>query len=419
MQDVEPFAVVLCVLALALIAAVFSNRLSDRIGVPTPAIFLVAAAGAAQLFHGLGTLSIRTDQRIVTVALVVILFDGGMHVGRARLRGSTAAVIWLGVAGTAVTAAALAGVAHVLFGFGWRPALLLGTALAPTDPAVVFSVLGRRQIEGRTATLLEGESGANDPVAIALMIAILGSGGTGLGAGAAGVGVFALQMGVGAAVGLLGGYALHQAMHRISLPNATLYPLQTLAGALLIYGVGGALNGSGFLAAFIAGIMVGDLRTPNAGEIKRFCGTLSSLGEVVAFTVLGLSVSLSSVLRDGRAWTGLALAALLVLVIRPLLVGAVISRIRLPRGERLFVLWAGLKGAVPMLLGTYVLTGDRHGVTVPGAERIYDIIFVVVTLSVVIQGGLVPVVARRLQVPMTDPTDPAPVDSAGDSDPTT
>src|SRR5699024_4006368 len=109
----------------------------------------------------------QTDQRIVTVALALILFDGGMHIGWRRLRTITGGVVWLGVAGTVLTAGVLAVCAHTLLGFDWRAALLLGTALAPTDPAVVFSVLGRREIAGRTGTLLEGESGANDPVGIA------------------------------------------------------------------------------------------------------------------------------------------------------------------------------------------------------------------------------------------------------------
>src|SRR6185312_16357392 len=159
--------------AVALLAAVGSNRLAERVQVPTPALFLIAAAIASDLAPKLGGLTIVVDQRIVTVALVVILFDGGMHIGWGRMRTAAGAVVWLGVAGTAVTAGGMALGAHYLFGFDWRAGLLLGAALAPTDPAVVFSVLGRREISGRTGTLLEGESGANDPVGIALMVALL------------------------------------------------------------------------------------------------------------------------------------------------------------------------------------------------------------------------------------------------------
>jgi cell volume regulation protein A len=394
-NDVVPFAVLLGVVALALLAAVASNRVSDRTGVPTAAIFLVLAAAAAWLFPSLGSLSIQTDQRIVTVALALILFDGGMHIGLRRFRTIAGGIVWIGVVGTLVTAGALAVLAHVLLGFGWHAALLLGTALAPTDPAVVFSVLGRREIAGRTGTLLEGESGANDPVGIALMISVLGASGSSWGAVGSGIGEFALQMAVGAAIGLAGGRALRWVMHRVTLPNEALYPLQTAAFALLIYGAAAAAHGSGFLAVFLAGIVVGDTRAPYKREIERFASALGSLGEIVAFAVLGLSISLDRVFSDGRTWTGVALAALLILLVRPLLVGLLLAPIRLRLGERAFVLWAGLKGAVPILLGTYVLTEG-----VAGAGRIYDVIFVVVTLSVIVQGGLVPAFARRLHVPM-------------------
>jgi cell volume regulation protein A len=168
--DVAPFGLAVTLVALAALLAVLSNRLSERTRVPAPAFFLIAAAVASDVFPRLRDVPIKVDQRLVTVALVVILFHGGTHIGWTRLRPAAGAVTWLGVAGTAVTAGGMAVLAHLLFGFEWRSALLLGTALAPTDPAVVFSVLGRREIAGRTGTLIEGESGANDPVAIALML---------------------------------------------------------------------------------------------------------------------------------------------------------------------------------------------------------------------------------------------------------
>src|SRR3954451_3834313 len=183
--------------SLALLAAVGSSRISEWVRVPTPAIFLVAASVAGDLFPHLGSLSILADQRIVTVALVLILFDGGMHIGLARFRPVAGGVAWLGVPGTFVTAVVLVVLAHTLLDFDWRAALLLGTALAPTDPAVVFSVLGRREVAGRTGTLLEGESGASDPVGIALMLAALGSTGAGAAAVAHGALEFSLQMVVG------------------------------------------------------------------------------------------------------------------------------------------------------------------------------------------------------------------------------
>src|SRR6185503_4086761 len=195
---------------------------------------------------------------------------------------------------------------------------------------------------GRTGVLLEGESGANDPVGIALMASLLMAGG-----GVAGVEEFVLQMVVGGAVGVLGARVLLWAMRRLALPSSGLYAIRTLAGAALIYAVATVAHGSGFLAVLVAGILVGDERAPYKLEIERFHAALASLGEIVAFTVLGLSVQLA-VLRDTDALViGLALGALLAFVIRPVFVGLVSLPIRLRPGERGFVLWAGLKGAVP------------------------------------------------------------------------
>jgi potassium/hydrogen antiporter len=403
MSDVEHFALLVLVVGVAITGAVLSNRVSERIRIPAPAIFLVAAAVASDVMPTLGQLSVTTVQRVVSVALVVILFDGGMHIGWRRFRTAAGLVVWVGVAGTFVTAAALAALAHALFDLDWRSALLLGTALAPTDPAVVFSVLGRREVAGRSGTILEGESGANDPVGIALMASLLAAGqSAGLEAAGSIAGEFLVQLAVGAAVGVIGGWLLVGFMRRLPLPSEGLYPLRVLAGALVIYGVATVAHGSGFLAVFIAGILVGDARAPYKGEIERFHGALASLAEIVAFIVLGLTVGLHTLPDSGALGIGFALAVLLTFVVRPLLVGLLLLPVRLAWGERLFVLWAGLKGAVPILLGTFLLTAD-----VPDASRLYAVIVVVVVFSVIVQGGLVPVVAAWLGVPMRT-VDPEP-----------
>jgi cell volume regulation protein A len=396
MSDVEHFAFVVLLVGVAITAAVLSNRISERIRIPAAAIFLVAAAIASDVVPALGRLSVTTVQRVVTVALAVILFDGGMHIGWRRFRTAAGAVIWVGVAGTFATTAALAALAHALFELDWQSALLLGTALAPTDPAVVFSVLGRREVTGRSGTILEGESGANDPVGIALLASLLAAGSaTGLDAAGSVALEFVVQLAVGAVVGAAGGWLLVGFMRRVPLPSEGLYPLRVLAGAMAIYGAATVAHGSGFLAVFIAGILAGDARAPYKGEIERFHATLASLAEIVVFIVLGLTVGLHTLPDAGGLWVGLALAVLLTLVVRPLLVGLLLLPVRLAWGERLFVLWAGLKGAVPILLGSFLLAAG-----VPDAPRLYAIIVVVVAFSVVVQGGLVPAVAARLGVPM-------------------
>jgi cell volume regulation protein A len=395
--DILTFGGIVGAVCAVLLLAVVSNRIGDRLGVPAPALFLVGSAVASDVVPGLTPQHIETVQRVVTVALVAILFNGGLEMGWPRFRSNAAAIVWLGVVGTFVTAGALALAAHLLFGFDWRLALLIGTALAPTDPAVVFSVLGRREISGRSGTILEGESGANDPVGIALMVALLAAASGGSSSGGAVWTVaeeFVLQMAVGAVIGVLGGRVMVWALRR-PLPSEGLYVIRSIACVGLIYGVAVLARGSGFLAVFLAGMVVADTRAPYKRDVERFHTAMASLGEIVAFTVLGLTVNVRSVLA-GNAWSiGLGLALLLAVVVRPALVGFLLWAVRLTREERLFVLWAGLKGAVPVLLGTYILTSGQ-----PDPVRAYDIVFVVVLFSVVVQGGLVPVVARRLRLPV-------------------
>jgi cell volume regulation protein A len=394
-STLDTFGLAILLVSAVVLVAALSSRLSQRIRVPAPALFLVGAAVASEIFPRLRDIPAEVDERIVTVALIFILFDGGMHIGWRRFRSSASSILWVGLAGTAVTAAAVAAVAHLVFGFDLRLALLIGAALSPTDPAVVFSVLGRREIAGRTGTILEGESGANDPVGIALMVALLGATGGGWQAFGSGVAEFALQMVVGGAVGLAGGYGLLQLIKRLPLPNGALYPVRTLACAPLIYGLAALAHGSGFLAVFLAGILIGDARAPYKREIERFAGAIGSLAEIVAFTVLGLSVTLHDLVRADELWVGLALAGILILLIRPILVGLLLLPVRLRWGERIFTLWAGLKGAVPILLAMFILTAGE-----PDGHRVYGIVFLVVLVSVVVQGGLVPTVARLCRVPM-------------------
>jgi len=395
MTDIAPFSQVLLLVSLAAVVAVLSNRLTARLRVPAPALFLAAAALAVAVLPGLKAPPERMVERIVTVALVFILFDGGMHIGWRRFRAATAPIVVVGVAGTFLTTAAVAAVAHFGFGLSWYIALLVGTTIAPTDPAVVFSILGQREIAGRSSTILEGESGANDPVGIALLISLLAAGSLSGSALAHVGGEFMLQMGVGAAFGLLGGRALLWFMRRVSLPSEGLYPLRTFASVLLLYGATTVAHGSGFLAVFVAGIVLGDERAPFKREIERFHSALASLGEIVAFVVLGLTVHLVDLTRTDVWVPGLVLGASMAVIIRPLLVGLCLIPAKLQRNEQAFVLFAGLKGAVPILLGSLLLDAN-----IQGAHRLYGIIIVVVAFSVLVQGSLVPTIARALHLPM-------------------
>jgi cell volume regulation protein A len=395
MADSLPFAQLLLLASGAALVAILSNRLSALARVPAPFFFLLAAAVAETVSSRLNNPPHQTVERIVTVCLLCILFDGGMHIGQRRFETAAVPILTIGIAGTFLTTAAIAVLAHTAFGFTWYLSVLLGGVLAPTDPAVVFSVLGNREIDGRAGTILEGESGTNDPVGIAFVASLLSAGhlsGAGIGDIAA---QFALQMSVGAVAGILGGRALLWFMRRIPLPNEGLYPLRTLACAVALYGAVTVVHGSGFLAVFVAGITIGDERAPFKREIQRFHGALASLAEIAAFVVLGLTLDLRDLVRVDVWIPALIIALALAAVIRPLLVGACLIPARLRRNELGFVLFAGLKGAVPLLLGTMLLAAH-----VADASRIYSIIADVVIVSVLVQGGLVPAAARVLRLPL-------------------
>jgi cell volume regulation protein A len=396
MHEIVAFGTVVLGVAGAFYLAVVSTKASQRAAIPAPAVFLLGAAIASDLSPSVRhALSITAVERISVVALIVILFDGGMHLGWRRFRRSLAPIASLGILGTFATAAAMALPAHYAFHFGWTTAALIGAALAPTDPAVMFSVLGDREIGGRTETILEGESGANDPVGIALMVGLLAYATEAHASPWTTVREFSVELAVGLAIGVAGGIGLGQSMRRVSLPREGLYPLRTLLGAGVVYGAASLAHGSGFLAVFVAGLLVGDVRAPHKEEIERFHASLASLAEITVFVALGITVHLSA-LGEGHLWVdGIVLALILAFVARPLVVGALLVPARLRRGEKVFVVWAGLKGAVPILLAALALL-DRA----PDAPRIYGIVFVVVAFSVVVQGVSIPFAARRLGVPM-------------------
>jgi cell volume regulation protein A len=395
LSDTEPFALIVLLVAGVGLVAVLSSRLTQRLRIPSPALFLVGAAVAVEFIPALHAPPRQAVERVVTIALVCILFAGGMDIGWARFRSAAVPVITAGVAGTVLTVAAVAVLAWLGFGLSGYAAVLLATAVAPTDPAVVFSVLGQREVSGRSGTILEGESGANDPVGIALMASLISAGGLTAGAFAHVGTQFLVQMAVGTAIGIAGGKALLWFTRRVPLPGGGLYPLRTLACTLLLFAVATLARGSGFLAVFAAGIVMGDEPAPYHREVERFHAALASLAEIVAFVALGLTVDLAVLARPDVWVPGLILGAALAFVIRPLAVGLCLAPARLTAGERGFVLFAGLKGAVPILLGIFLVAAR-----VPDARRLYGIVAVVVVFSVVVQGSLVPAAARLLRVPM-------------------
>jgi cell volume regulation protein A len=393
MTDAADIGRAVLIVAVGFAAAILSSRISDRLRIPAPALFLAAAAVSSDITPSLTPLlSIRDVERICLVALIVILFDGGMDIGLRRFRRSLWPIVALGVPGTFAVAGLLAVFVHAVLGFGWTPALLIGAAVAPTDPAVMFSVLGEREVAGRTGTILEGESGANDPVGIALMLGLIQLATHSDATFWIVVRTFVEQMAIGLAFGIAGGLVERRLLQRLALPSTGLYTVRTLAMAGLVYGAATVAHGSGFLAVFVAGLIVGGVDAPFRSEIEAFQNGLATLAEIVVFVALGVTIDITALHAD-RWGVGIAIAAFTALVARPLAVGPLLAPTRLRRGEVLFVMWGGLKGAVPILLAAFAVTSH-----VPDAQRIYELVFVVVLISVVVQGSSVPAAARRLGI---------------------
>ncbi|MEO8291025.1 MAG: cation:proton antiporter [Gaiellaceae bacterium] len=395
MTEIADFAAIVLLVTGSFALAVWSTKLTAWIPIPPPALFLIAAALVSDLWASLYEyVPILTVERIAVVALIVILFNGGMDIGWRRFRDAAGPILSLGVLGTFATAAIVAVFAHYVLGFEWMLAGVVGAALAPTDPAVMFSVLGEREIVGRAGTTLEGEAGVNDPAGIALMIGMIELATHDDATKLVILQEFAVEMAIGTAVGLLGALLIVMLLRRVRLPVDALNPVLALALAGALYGVTALAHGSGFLAVFIAGLVLGDTRSPYKSEIERFHGSLAVLAEIVVFAALGLAVSFGSL--SLRVWTeGVVLALLIAFVARPLVVAATLSRARFRWTERAFIAWCGLKGAVPILLAAFAVLAD-----VEGSGKVFGIVFVVVLVSVVGQGTLVPQVARALDIQM-------------------
>jgi potassium/hydrogen antiporter len=403
-DDILDFGTVMLVVSGGLVLAIGVRVLASRLGIPTAGLLLVSAALASDLVDRLSTvLSFEDVQRIATLALVVILFEGGSKIGRRRFRSAAAPILALGIVGTFATAGLLMVAVHYLLGLSWTASSLIGAALAPTDPAVTFSVLAGKEVEGRSGTILEGESGFNDPVGIALMIGMIEIATHSDASKLSVVWEFLREMGVGLAIGVAGAAAIAAVIRWAPFPDRTLYPVALILMVGTIYGAATVARGSGFLAVFVAGILVGDIRFEARRAVRAFNAALGELGELAAFVALGLTVNLAFIGDEGLWWRGLVIAVLLGFVVRPLAVGPLLSAIDLTRGERWFIVWSGLKGAVPILLASLAVVAQTEY-----AEETYGIVFVVVLFSVVVQGSLVPTVARRLRVPLDEPTPPAP-----------
>jgi cell volume regulation protein A len=376
--------------AAVLLVSVGAVRFSTRLGLPSLLVYL--ALGVALGEAGLG---IRFDNAELTrtlgiCALVVIIAEGGLTARWAALRPALIPAVVLSVVGVAVSVAVVGFAVHLVLGVPWRLALLYGAVLSSTDAAAVFSTLRRIRLRPRLAAILEAESGINDaPVVILVMLLSMPS--SRVGPWWEQLGLVCYELVAGAAIGLVVGFAGAWTLRRAALPSAGLYPLAAVGLTVLAYAAGAVAHASGFLAVYVAGVVLGNARLPHRRAMLGFADGLAWLAQIGLFVLLGLLVSphrlVSAILP------ALVVGAVLVLLARPLSVAVSTTPFRFGVRDQAFLSWAGLRGAVPVVLATIPLSAG-----VPGAQRLFDVVFVLVVVFTAVQGTTLPPVAKFLGV---------------------
>ena len=391
----------LILVAGALLAAgIAGAMLADRVRVPGLLLFL--ALGMLAGSEGIGGIEFDDTElarTLGTIALVLILFEGGLTAGWAEIRPVLGTAASLATVGTAVTAAIAGLAAKLIFDLGTLEGMLVGAAIAATDSAAIFAVLRRSTLERRLARTLEGESGMNDPVALLLVIGFIewiqepGFGPADM------AGLLALKLAIGIAVGVALGWLAVRALDRARLPAEGIYPVATVALAGLAYGLAEVAHGSGLLATYLTALAIGSANIPAKRGVVAFHEGLGWVAQIALFILLGLLVFPSSL--DSVAAKGLALSAVLILVARPVAAALSTALAPLNARERLMLGWAGLRGATPIWLATFpVVAGIGTG------RELFAIVFFVVVSSTLVQGASFEPLARRLGLTTDEPALP-------------
>jgi cell volume regulation protein A len=389
-----------------LLLGIASSKLSTRLGMPVLVLFLLVGMFAGS--EGIGGIEFENfhlAHAIGTLALAMILFDGGLGTSLTAIRLAWKPSILLATVGVLVTAVITGVAASWILEISWLEGLLLGSIVGSTDASAVFAVLrwGGVGLPKRIAAVLEVESASNDPMAIFLTIGCIEVllGNVTLGPGL--LGLFASQMLIGALLGLLVGYAAVEVVNRVELGAAGLYPVLISAFCLLSFGLAVQLGGSGYLAVYLAGVVIGNRRLMYQRSIRRFHDAIAWLAQIIMFITLGLLCFPSRLLEvSGKA---ILISIVLILVARPIAVLISTLGFRFNWRELTFMSWVGLKGAVPITLATFPLILGTTDVTLQ-APLLFDVVFFIVVVSAVVQGTSITPVARRLG--LERPRDPEP-----------
>jgi cell volume regulation protein A len=391
MPEFTAFFPDLLLVAALLLAALAAAPVAARLGFPAPAAFLAVGivAGLAG-WEPLAATGANGLEMIGALALYAILFQGGLSTGFREWRASARPILLLGLPGTAVTAAAVAAIAHYLLGLDWALSAFIGIALAPTDPAAVYATL--RGGEGRTKarTVLEGESGFNDPVGISLMVVavlLVADPRATVGDGAV---RFAEELLIGLAGGVIGACLLAALLAVTPRLEDNLQAVAVLTGAVIVGAATATLHGSGFLAVYLTGLLIADRWARQDDRNHPIPRAAAGVAEPVLFGLLG--AAFAPLVGVTELWQGVVLTVLMVIAVRPLVAGLCLTRSGLEGAERLQVSWGGLKGAVPLLLAAYPAL--EH---LDESDAVQATVLVATTASILVQGGTLRFIAGRRQ----------------------
>ncbi len=389
--DVHQLDTFVLVGSVVTILAILAVRLSSRAGLPSLLIYLLMGVALGEAGFGIGFEDAELAHSLGFAALAIILAEGGLTTSWHEARPSMRLGVSLATVGVVVSITVMALAGHYVLGLPWELAVLLGAVTSPTDAAAVFSVLRVVPLSRRITGPLEAESGLNDAPTVVL-VTLISTGAVvenGI-LGTAGIVVFELVVGV--LVGLACGFGGAWVMRRAALPSSGLYPLAVLTLTFLAYGTAGMIHASGFAAVYVAALVLGNSELPHRAATRSFAEGVAWLAQIGLFVMLGLLLSPG---RISFSTVGLAIGAGLVLtfVARPLsvLVSSVVQP--MPWRELSFVSWAGLRGAVPIVLTTIPLAAG-----VSGSPRLFDLVFVMVVIYTLLTGPTLPVVARVLKV---------------------
>jgi cell volume regulation protein A len=405
----SPVDLALLIGAVVLLVAVVAVRLSTRLGLPSLLVYLLIGVALGEAGFGVQFENVELARSLGFVALVLIIAEGGLTTRLSVMRPVLVPAGLLATLGVFASTAGVGLLVHLLLDLPLLLALLYGAVLSSTDAAAVFSTLRRARITPRLGALLEAESGMNDPPAV-ILVATLCTLVAGEQSGPLwqqGL-LILFQLAVGGAVGLGVGLAGAFALRRVALPAAGLYPLAAVGLTVLAYGAGAALQASGFLAVYVAGVVLGNAKIPHRQAVFGFADGVAWLAQIGLFVLLGLLASPARL--PDAILPALIVGASALLVARPLAVALSVSWLRfLPGGRRwaftwrehAFLSWSGLRGAVPIVLATVPLS-----LGVAGAEQLFDVVFVLVVIYTVVQGSTIDPVARLLNLSAPEePTD--------------